>query len=53
MSDWGATHSTVQSANSGLDMQMPDATYFGDALAKAIVNRQVPTPRFLYSMSAP
>lgn len=44
MSDWGATHSTVQSANSGLDMQMPDATYFGDALAKAIVNRQVPTP---------
>ncbi len=43
MSDWGATHSTVQSANSGLDMQMPDATYFGDALAKAIASRQVLT----------
>lgn len=45
MSDWGATHSTVQSANSGLDMQMPDATYFGDALAKAIASRQVPVAR--------
>jgi beta-glucosidase len=45
MSDWGATHSTVQSANSGLDMQMPDATFFGDALAKAIANGQVPQSR--------
>jgi beta-glucosidase len=29
MSDWGATHSTIQAANSGLDMEMPDDTYFG------------------------
>ena len=31
-SDWGGTHSTVASANAGMDMQMPDDTYFGAAL---------------------
>jgi len=36
MSDWGATHSTVASANAGLDMEMPDSTYFGSALADAV-----------------
>lgn len=36
MSDWGATHSTVASANAGLDMEMPDSTYFGSALAAAV-----------------
>jgi beta-glucosidase len=45
MSDWGATHSTVQSANSGLDMQMPDQTFFGKALAQSITNGQVPVSR--------
>lgn len=45
MSDWGATHSTVQSANNGLDMQMPDDTYFGTALAQAIKNGEVPQSR--------
>jgi beta-glucosidase len=36
MSDWGATHSTEQSANGGLDLEMPDNHYFGDALKKAV-----------------
>lgn len=45
MSDWGATHSTVNSANYGLDMQMPDASFFGTALAQAVANGQVPVSR--------
>jgi len=28
MSDWGATHSTVASANGGLDQEMPSGSYF-------------------------
>jgi len=28
MSDWGATHSTVNSANGGLDQEMPSANYY-------------------------
>eukprot|EP01127_Copromyxa_protea_P012575 TRINITY_DN3300_c0_g1_i5.p1 TRINITY_DN3300_c0_g1~~TRINITY_DN3300_c0_g1_i5.p1 ORF type:complete len:594 (+),score=128.70 TRINITY_DN3300_c0_g1_i5:106-1782(+) len=36
MSDWGATHSTVLAANSGLDMQMPDDSFFGAPLAAAV-----------------
>ncbi|HWG62714.1 MAG TPA: glycoside hydrolase family 3 C-terminal domain-containing protein [Streptosporangiaceae bacterium] len=44
-SDWGATHSTVASANAGLDMQMPDDSYFGAPLKQAIQNGQVPTSR--------
>ncbi|HEX7325441.1 MAG TPA: glycoside hydrolase family 3 C-terminal domain-containing protein [Rhodanobacteraceae bacterium] len=35
-SDWGGTHSTVAAANAGLDMEMPDAKYFGNALAAAV-----------------
>jgi beta-glucosidase len=31
-SDWGATHSTVPSAQAGLDMQMPDNSFYGDPL---------------------
>jgi beta-glucosidase len=45
MSDWGATHSTVPSANAGLDMEMYDGTYFGDPLKQAVLNGQVPTSR--------
>ena len=41
MSDWGATHSTVLAANSGLDMEMPDSQYFGDALLQAVQSGQV------------
>ena len=29
VSDWGATHSTVESANNGLDVEMPDGEFFG------------------------
>jgi beta-glucosidase len=41
MSDWGATHSTVQAANAGLAMQMPDGSYFGASLKSAVNNGQV------------
>jgi len=41
MSDWGATHSTTRAANSGLDMQMPDDSFFGAALKRAISTGQV------------
>ncbi len=43
MSDWGATHSTVDSALNGLDQEMPDSKYFGDALKKAVEAGQVST----------
>lgn len=43
MSDWGATHSTVDSANNGLDQQMPDDTFYGTALKKAVLDGQVST----------
>ncbi len=44
MSDWGATHSTVASANAGLDMEMNTfpGTYYGSALQTAVGNGQVP-----------
>ena len=42
MSDWGATHSTVNAAKAGLDMEMGSATYFGSTLGTAIANGQVP-----------
>ncbi len=36
-SDWGATHSTVASANSGLDQDMPgNDGFYGSALASAV-----------------
>ena len=44
-SDWGATHSTVASANAGMDMQMPDDSFFGAALKQAVLNGQVPQGR--------
>jgi beta-glucosidase len=44
-SDWGGTHSTVASANAGMDMQMPDDSYFGAALKTAVENGQVAQSR--------
>jgi beta-glucosidase len=44
-SDWGGTHSTVASANAGMDMQMPDDSYFGAALKRAVQSGQVPQRR--------
>jgi beta-glucosidase len=41
LSDWGATHSTVASAEAGLDIEMPDDQFFGAALKTAIENGQV------------
>jgi beta-glucosidase len=46
MSDWGATHSTVPSADAGLDMSMPGGTlfgpdYYGAPLAAAVSDGQV------------
>ncbi|HEY2790731.1 MAG TPA: glycoside hydrolase family 3 C-terminal domain-containing protein, partial [Micromonosporaceae bacterium] len=41
-SDWGATHSTAPSANSGMDMDMPgNDGFYGSALATAVANGQV------------
>lgn len=45
MSDWGGTHSTVQAALAGLDMEMPDGGFFGPALAQAVVQGTVPQAR--------
>ncbi|VAX28481.1 beta-glucosidase, partial [hydrothermal vent metagenome] len=36
VSDWGGVHNTVQTANSGLDLEMPDGKYLGDSLLTAI-----------------
>jgi beta-glucosidase len=36
MSDWGATHSTVASANNGLAQEMSGSTYFGSSLTSAV-----------------
>jgi beta-glucosidase len=45
MSDWGADHSTVASANNGLDMDMPGGNvandYYGTALLNAIEDGDV------------
>ncbi|MDJ0343046.1 glycoside hydrolase family 3 C-terminal domain-containing protein [Streptomyces sp. H10-C2] len=40
-SDWGATHSTVESANSGMTMEMPGGHFYSSSLAQALANGQV------------
>jgi beta-glucosidase len=40
-SDYGATHSTVQSADAGLDQEMPSADFYGPALQTAVQQSQV------------
>ena len=40
-SDFGAVHSTVASANNGLDAEFPTAKFFGDALKTAVQNGSV------------
>ncbi|OLB73749.1 MAG: hypothetical protein AUI14_25370 [Actinobacteria bacterium 13_2_20CM_2_71_6] len=40
-SDFGAVHSTVPSANAGLDLETPTGAHFGDALKTAVQNGQV------------
>ena len=36
VSDWGATHSTIESAVAGLDLEMPFGSYFNEELVKAV-----------------
>jgi beta-glucosidase len=36
VTDWGACHSTIESANAGLDVEMPYANYFGQPLVDAV-----------------
>jgi beta-glucosidase len=45
VSDWGATHSTAQAANAGLDVEMPSGQFFGDALKAAVQSGEVPASR--------
>ncbi|EAU32193.1 beta-glucosidase [Aspergillus terreus NIH2624] len=53
MSDWNAQHSTVASANTGLDMTMPGSDfsqppgsiYWNENLAEAVANGSVPQAR--------
>ncbi|HEV3172656.1 MAG TPA: glycoside hydrolase family 3 C-terminal domain-containing protein, partial [Actinocrinis sp.] len=40
-SDWGGTHSTVASADNGLDQEMNGSTYYGTALTNALAAGQV------------
>ncbi|GGW99333.1 beta-glucosidase family protein [Streptomyces lomondensis] len=42
MSDWSAAHSTRGALLAGLDMEMPDGTHFGTALASAVRDGTVP-----------
>jgi beta-glucosidase len=41
MTDWTAAHSTVASAKAGLDQEMPNDRYYGQALKSAVENGQV------------
>jgi len=60
MSDWGATHSTVASANAGLDQEMPSGNYYSQTnIQNAITAGQISQAtldnhvyRILYGMFA-
>lgn len=41
VSDAGGTHSAVKSSHAGLDHEMPDQYFFGDALKKAVESGEV------------
>ncbi|MFD8278537.1 beta-glucosidase [Streptomyces solisilvae] len=45
MTDWHAAHSTAAALGAGLDMEMPDGEYFGEALRKAVADGAVPEAR--------
>ena len=45
MSDWDATHSTVNAANNGLDQEQPENIYFDSALKAAVQSGQVSQSR--------
>ncbi len=41
MSDWGAVHSTIPTANAGLDLEMPHGRYFNQKLVAAVKAKKV------------
>lgn len=41
VSDWGATHSAIDAANHGLDLEMPRGDFFNDDLADAVKSGDV------------
>jgi beta-glucosidase len=41
ISDFNSCHSTVECADNGLDIELPSATFYGDALKQAVLNGQV------------
>jgi beta-glucosidase len=41
ISDWGGTHSTVDAIKSGLNVEMPDKRFFGQALLDVVKSGQV------------
>ena len=45
ISDWGATHSTAQAANAGLDQEFYEERYFADALKSAVEKGEVTEAR--------
>jgi beta-glucosidase len=45
MSDWGATHSTAQAANAGLDQEFYEERYFASALKAAVQKGEVSEAR--------
>jgi beta-glucosidase len=45
LSDWSGTHSTVQAAMAGLDMEQPGEKYFGAPLKQAVQGGKVPQSR--------
>jgi beta-glucosidase len=45
VSDWGAQHSGVASANAGLDLVMPDGGFWGNNLTQAVNNGSVSEDR--------
>ncbi len=44
-SDWGAAHSTVGSANAGMNLEMIDGTWYGDKMKEAVLAGQVTEQR--------
>jgi beta-glucosidase len=45
MSDWDATHSTINAAVNGLDQEQPENVYFDASLKSAVQGGQVPQSR--------
>jgi beta-glucosidase len=45
VSDWGAQHAGVATANAGLDLTMPDAGFWGTTLVTMVLNGSVSEER--------